>query len=120
MLENASLLRRLALEAIPSSKTFCLSNRQVSAALHHHTLCPSSDNTCQCGEPNDFGHAEICPSFELATTQRRKETERAMISLLESLPQIKVDRESQVLNSPKPLKSLRTDFRVISGEDITK
>jgi hypothetical protein len=49
MLENASVLGRLALEAIPYSKAFHLSNRQVSAALHHHTLCPSSDDTCQCG-----------------------------------------------------------------------
>jgi hypothetical protein len=33
MLENASLLARLVLQAIPSSKAFYLSNRQVSATL---------------------------------------------------------------------------------------
>jgi hypothetical protein len=120
MHENASLLGRLALEAIPTSKAFHLSNRQVSAALHHHTLCPSSDDTCRCGEPNDFGHAEICPSFEPATTERHEETKRAMITLLKSLPNIQVDREPCVLNSPNPLKPLRTDFRVISGEGITE
>jgi hypothetical protein len=64
MHENASLLGRLAPEAISSSKAFYLTNRQVSTALHHHTLYSSSDNTCQCGEPINFGLAEICPSFE--------------------------------------------------------
>jgi hypothetical protein len=69
MHEDASLLGRLALEAIPSSKAFYLDNRQVSAALHHHTLYPSSDNTCQCGEAINFGLAE---TLEPATTERHE------------------------------------------------
>jgi hypothetical protein len=123
VLENASVLGRLALEAIPSTKAFYLSNRQVSAALHHHTLCPSSDDTCQCGEPNDFGHAEICPSFAPATTERHEETKKSMISLFKSMPDIHVDREPRVLNAThpsNPKKDLRTDFRVITGDGITE
>jgi hypothetical protein len=86
MHENASLLGRLALGAIPSSKVFYLTDRRVSAALHYHTLCPSSDETCRCGEPNTFGHAEICPAFETFTTARHEKTKKAMISLLKSSP----------------------------------
>jgi hypothetical protein len=44
------LLGRLALNAIPSSKAFSLTNREVSAVLHHHTLCPSQSDVCLCGE----------------------------------------------------------------------
>jgi hypothetical protein len=43
-----------------------------------------------------------------------------MISLLKPIPQIKMDREPRVLNSPDPFKPLRTDFRVMSGESITE
>jgi hypothetical protein len=43
-----------------------------------------------------------------------------MVSLLKSMPQIKVDREPRVLNSPNPDKPLRNDFRVISNVGITE
>jgi hypothetical protein len=46
-----------------------------------------------------------------------------MISLLKSIPDIKVDREPRVLNAKHPSdpsRDLRTDFRVISGEGITE
>jgi hypothetical protein len=46
-----------------------------------------------------------------------------MISLLKAIPDIKVDREPRVLNAAHPSnpnKSLRTDFRVISGDGITE
>jgi hypothetical protein len=58
-----------------------------------------------------------------ATTKRHEETKNALISLLKAIPDITVDREPRVLNAAHPSnpnKTLRTVFRVISGDGITE
>jgi hypothetical protein len=115
--ENASLLGRLALDALPTSKAFSLTNREVSAALHHHTLCPSAEEVCRCGDPNVFGHAEICPSFNPWTTARHEIVKRQMISHISSNPSLSVKAEPRVVNAPN---NLRTDFRVTSESGVSE
>jgi hypothetical protein len=116
LLENASLLGRLALTAIPSSSMFQLTNRQVSAALHHRTLCPSIDDFCSCGNKNEFGHAEICSWFEPRTTARHEQAKWAMVTALKAIPEITVTAEPRV---PRKTEE-RTDFRVTSHDGVTE
>jgi hypothetical protein len=115
LVKNASLLSRLALSSIPSSKVFHLSNREIAAALHQRTLCPSSDDACACGDSNEFGHAENCAFFPPFTTARHEIIKRQMISTLDSILSLTVLKEPPIPNSAK-----RTDFRVTSDAGITE
>jgi hypothetical protein len=110
LLENGSLLGRLALNVNPTSKAFSLTNREISAALHHHTLCPSQAEFCVCGEENVFGHAEICRTFKLQTTNRHNEAKRLIISTLARNPQLTIVNEPPVLDDTDD----RADIQVTS------
>jgi hypothetical protein len=110
LLENGSLLGRLALNVNPTSRAFSLTNRGISAALHHHTLCPSQAEFCVCGEENVFGHAEICRTFKLQTTNRHNEAKRLIISTLARNPQLTIVNEPPVLDDTDD----RADIQVTS------
>jgi hypothetical protein len=110
LLENGSLLGRLALNVNPTSKAFSLTNREISAALHHHTLCPSQAEFCVCGEENVFRHAEICRTFIPQTTNRHNQAKRLIISTLSRNPQLTNVNEPPVLDDTDD----RADIQVTS------
>jgi hypothetical protein len=113
--ENASILDRTALDAIPSSKAFSLSNREVSAALHAHTLCPSQGDYCRFGEENVFGHAEVYGPFPPWITARHEEIKRFIIPAINANPALVAVPEPPIAGS-----TLRTDFRVTSHSGATE
>jgi hypothetical protein len=113
LVESASLLGRTALDVLPTTKSFTLTDREISAALHFKTLCPGQATICSQGHENDFGHAELCDAYPPFSTSRHEIIKRQLISSLRSCPSFTVDSEPT-----DRATGLRTDFKVTSHNGV--
>jgi len=113
--ESATYLGRRWLSIIPFHTSLKLSNFELSAALHHRTLCPSERAYCHhCGSQNEIMHDEVCPArpkLRIARHELLKHTLTDALGRSTSLGRVK-------LEPFVPGTHLRTDL-LLSGSQAS-
>jgi hypothetical protein len=108
LLENASLLARTTLTVLPSFRAFTLTDREVSAALHFTTFCPSQAEICQQRFlNNDVGHPKLCKGFTPVATSCHDTVKLQLAHFLNSWPSFNV-----VAEPTHPNTATRSNLRV--------
>ena len=94
VMEAGSVLGRQWLSVIPFNLANRLTDFEVSAAIHLRTLQASSWTTCRhCGQPNRFGHDEVCASRAKWTVARHEQVKHVLASTLSTLDGVQVTLE---------------------------
>jgi hypothetical protein len=113
--ESATYLGRRWLSIIPFHSSLKLSDFELSAALHHRTLCPSKRAYCQhCGTRNEIMHDEVClarPKWRIARHELLKHTLADALGRSPSLGRVR-------LEPFVPGSHLRTDL-LLSGSQAS-
>lgn len=108
VMDSASPLARRWLSVIPFGPNLRLSSSEVAAGLLLRTGCPGKDDHCSiCGQPNTFGHDDVCsarPSWRVARHERVK---ALLAKHLASIPGTTVKLEPFLPGSHQ-----RTDLRI--------
>jgi hypothetical protein len=102
VLEAGSILGRQWLSIIPYNAANRLTNFEVSAALHLRTLLTGNWVICRhCGQPNTFGHDEVCPHRAKWTVARHEQIKRTIANTLSTLPDTQVHLEPFIANTAR-------------------
>jgi hypothetical protein len=111
--ESATYLGRRWLSIIPFHPSLKLSDFELSAALHHRTLCPSKRAYCQhCGSRNEIMHDEVCPArpkWRIARHELLKHTLADALTRSPSLGKVRVEPFV-------PGSHLRTDISISGSQ----
>ena len=111
--ESATYLGRRWLSIIPFHPSLKLSDFELSAALHHRTLCPSKRTYCQhCGSRNEIMHDEVCPARPKWRIARHELLKHTLADALGRCPSLgKVRIEPYI-----PGTHLRTDISISGSQ----
>jgi len=111
--ESATYLGRRWLSIIPFNSSLKLSDFELSAALHHRTLCPSKRTYCQhCGSRNEIMHDEVCPARPKWRIARHEQLKHTLADALGRCPSLgKVRIEPYI-----PGTHLRTDISISGSQ----
>jgi hypothetical protein len=94
VVEASSKLGRTWLTTIPFQPLFQLTDFEITAALQLRTLAGERDKHCpHCGEPNFFGHHEVCLHRRLYRVTRHEQAKHVIGQALSTIPGAKVKLE---------------------------